>query len=137
MPCIKRFAGAKRGRSTGQQPATKSGHRPADKSRINLSFLLVVFFYRFKSDFAGWCFWRDVQATCLRCLGLYGRHLSPERNVLSAFHPASTAPKLRRVPPRPDPPVECPGFRFDRYAKCTEDLFFPDMPCMKRVYRDK
>ena len=38
------------------------------------------------------------------------------------------APPPRRAP-RSDPPVVCPGF-----GLCT---FFPDMPCMKKAYRDK
>ena len=45
------------------------------------------------------------------------------------------APPPRRAP-RPDPPVVCPGFGFDKFIE-RFSIAFPDMPCMKRVYKDK
>ena len=76
-------------------------------------------------------------STMLR--GASGR-LSPGGTVPPPSYPASprptpsrsarlrSAPPRRCAPPRSAAPVVCPGFGFDR---------FPDMPCMKRVYRDK
>ena len=43
---------------------------------------LILFLRRFKWDFACSCFWRDVQATFLRCLGGYGGPFVPGRIVL-------------------------------------------------------
>ena len=74
------------------------------------------------------------------------------RSVGTLFCPASPRPTIdRRAPRRPDPPVVCPGFGLDRCVhlqSVREDLLtvrelpqpvreFPDMPCMKRVYKDK
>ena len=69
----------------------------------------ALFLQRFTYDFACSCFWGEVQAMCLRCLGGYEGRLSPGRTVLP-----DPAPPPRRAP-RPDPPVVCPGFGFDSY----------------------
>ena len=40
-----------------------------------------------------------------------------DRNVGTLFCPASPRPAVRRAPRRPDLPVVCPGFGFDRFNK--------------------
>ena len=51
-----------------------------------------------------------------RFAGGQERELSSCRIDLTASRPIQprAAPLLRRAPPRPDPPVVCPGFGFDR-----------------------
>ena len=51
-----------------------------------------------------------------------------DRNVGTLFCPASPRPAVRRAPRRIDLPVVCPGLGLDK---------FPNMPCMKKAYRDK
>ena len=53
---------------------------------------------------------------CSRFAGGQERGLSSCRIDLTASRPIQprAAPLLRRAPPRPDPPVVCPGFGFDR-----------------------
>ena len=58
-----------------------------------------------------------------------------DRNVGTLFCRASPRPAFRRAPCRPDAPVVCPGFGLDRFW--TRQAIFPDMLCMRRVYRDK
>ena len=53
---------------------------------------VAVFLHRFRKHFACSCFWRDVRATFLRCLGGYEGRLSPGRTVLSSFSPARRRP---------------------------------------------
>ena len=57
------------------------------------------------------------QGSCVRCPGSYEGKLSPGRTDPSASRPAwpRPAPLPHRAPPRPDPPVVCPGFELDRY----------------------
>ena len=49
--------------------------------------------------------------------------------------------QTRRAPPRPDPPVVCPGFGLDKFfsfvfaGDASHEI--PDMLYMRKVYRDK
>ena len=80
----------------------------------------------FKYELDCSCFRRDVQDSYLRYLvGTRDRCLLGEPNCRRPFRPG-------HAPPRPDPLVVCPGFGLGRFC-----FKFPDMPCMKRVYRDK
>ena len=92
--CLARkgFTETKRRRSTGRQPGTKSASRPADKPVITAGQPLILFFRRFTWDFACSCFWRDVEATFLRCLGRYDGPLFPWRTVLLAPNLARPCP---------------------------------------------
>ena len=63
----------------------------------------VLFLHRFTWDFLCSCFRRSVQNNCLpRSTGREGRLFPGHR------------PAARRAPGRPDPPVVCPGFGFDK-----------------------
>ena len=66
--------------TTGQQPGTKSGHRPADKPLVNHSSLRS-------------CLRRGVQDGCLRCLGV-----ETKGGALDA------KPRPSSLRPRPDQP---------------------------------
>ena len=112
----KGFTETKRRRYTGQQPGTKSASRPADKPVVNrgstagffppsvyIGFRLFVLLERRRSDVSSmpwrvrWTFvsWANSSVGTQSC---------------------STPPGRRRAP-RPDPPVVCPGFGFDRYRR--------------------
>ena len=54
---------------------------------------------------------------CLRFAGGQEGGLSPGRIDSTAFRPTQPRPSSppRRAPPRPDRPVVCPGFGFDRF----------------------
>ena len=54
--------------------------------------------------------------TFSRCLGGYGGLLFPERIVLLAPNLARPLPAAPQAS-RPDPPVVCPGFGFDKLSK--------------------
>ena len=87
---------------------------------------------RFTLDFACSCFWRVVQAICSRCFGGYEGGLFPGRTVLSASSPDRPRPfALPCAPLRPAHGM------FEFWTRQVCQRLFLDMPCMKRVYRDK
>ena len=80
---------------------------------------------------------------CSRFAGGQERGLSSCRIDLTASRPIQprAAPLLRRAPPRPDPPVVCPGFGFDKsvyigltclFLRMSFETFFDALGC-KRV----
>ena len=117
----------KRRRFTGPQPGTKSGRRPADKPLINrLSTAcqpVIVFLHRFYIGFPLFVLPKN------RSRQLSSMPQKPHRTaVFWANRPVgypsyrTAAPLHRRAPPRPDPPVVCPGFGFDRsFRTCVFD----------------
>ena len=112
----KRFTKTKSRRSTGQQPRTKSASRPADeplRNRLSTAGFVPAFgLHRISlvrasgETFRRRLFdaWGGTRDACL--LGV----LFCRRPVL-----LGSAPPPRRAP-RPDPPVVCPGFGFDRWV---------------------
>ena len=128
------FIETNRRRYTDQQPAKKSARSPDDKSRINWSInrwstelfvplavyiafpLFVLPKRRFEQFF-------KVRSRAREALGF-----KVDRNFNTLFCPASPCPAVRPAPCRRDPPVVCPGLGLDR---------FPDMFCMKKIYREK
>ena len=86
----------------------------------------------------------------------YKGRLYSGRTVLSRPARPRPAPPPRSEPPRADPPVVCPGFESDRFDfaywasgfrirrvqfvhgyALHEKGLFPDMPDMKKNYKDK
>ena len=99
MPCMKRVYKDKK--ASVHWSAVRNKERFSSRGS-NARQPVVVFLHRFKWDFACSCFWRGVQATCLRCLGGYEGHLSPGRTVLSTSRPARprlAAPPYARIRP--------------------------------------
>ena len=86
-----------------------------------------MFIHRFTEDYACSCFWKVVQATCLRCFGGYEECLSLGDQF--CWHPVlpDPTPQPRRAP-RPEPPVVCPCFGLDKYEL--------DCSCFRRDVQD-
>ena len=70
-----------------------------------------------------------VQDSCPRCFGGREGRLFPGRKTPSASSPAPPrpAPPPRRASPRPDPPVICPGFGFDRFHEINDLCVCPQV----------
>ena len=78
---------------------------------------LISFLHRFTSDFVCSCFRRDVQDSVFDSLGRRGRVVPwPDLFDGVVSYPAPPPSPPRRAPPRPDRPVVCPGFGFDRWT---------------------
>ena len=151
MPCMKRVTKPKRRRSTVRQPGTKRASRPADKLLIHrwstagfvprsvyIGFRLFVRLKTLKR-----CFVDALERTvdfCFLCKCFCWHPILPD-----------PAPLLGQAL-RPEPPVVCLGFGFDRFSckhisssckACPASivqcgiLVTSDMPCMKRVYSNK
>ena len=127
MPCIEIMQNTEtnRRREIGVQQGMKSGRLPADKPLMNCKFREFCFAHGLTSV----CLRRFVEDSCLRCATRHERRLCSARRNLSA--------SSRPGPPRlvaslcaacPASPIMWPRLTFD---------MFPDMPCMKRAYRDK
>ena len=65
---------------------------PTRPARNVFGFWIQQIFVRFAYDFACSCFWGDVQASFLRCVGRYAGPLFPGRTVLLAPSPARPRP---------------------------------------------
>ena len=111
-------------RCSGQQPATKSAIRPADKPLVNcgstagfvpppvyIGFPLFVLLKNRSREISSVPWWKR------------GTDVSwASRTVEVPF--GAAWPSFADAPPRPEPPVVCPGFGFGRWI-------FPNMPCRK------
>ena len=114
MPCMKRVYRDKKRPSTDRQPGTKSASRPGDKPLTNhlstADFVSafgahkILLFRAFEKTFRR-RFCEALRGTWVACL--LGELLC-RRPVL----PIPAPPP--RCAPRPDPPVVCPGFGFDK-----------------------
>ena len=110
-------------RSTGQQSGKKSASRPADKPVMNsrsggstAGFVPPSVYIGFRR-----CFWRVVQATCLRCFSGYEGGLSSRRPDLLAPSPAR--PRLAAMPCAPTRPARgMSGFWTRQVSSHKEDL---------------
>ena len=116
MQCMKRVYKDKKGVGPLVSSQEKNDSRPGDEPRVNCCFCSRI---RFKKDFAYSCFWRGVEATCLRCPGKYEGPLFPGQPILLAPSSSRPRPAVRRAP-RPKLPVVCPGFSFDRFKKTNK-----------------
>ena len=65
-------------------------------------------------DFIRPCFLGGVQDGCFRCSGGRRQEVMPWAHRTASPHSLPDPP--RRALPRPAPPVECPGFGFDRLS---------------------
>ena len=110
----------KRRRSTGQQPGTQSASRPAFKPLINRGSTtgqpLISFLRRFKIRIRLFVLPKRRSGQCSRFAGgqeggLFPGWIDPTATRPTLPRPASLP---RRAPPRPDRPVVCPGFGFDK-----------------------
>ena len=116
MLCMKMFIDTNWRRSIGQQPGTKCGCRPANKSRINHLLCVSADLNRVSTVGAlEETFWL-VFLDALEALGCERNGCLPGRTELSASCPARprSAPP-RRAPPCLDPPLVCPGFGIDNF----------------------
>ena len=112
--CMKRVYSDKTRRSTGQQPRLKSGFRSTGKLLVNPGFFpqSVYIGFRLFVPLA-----RGSGQSCSMALGGQGTVVSWANRSVGA--PSCPAPPYHcrpfRAPPRPDEPVVCPGFGFDRW----------------------
>ena len=129
---MKIFLRANRRRSNGEQPGTKSGHRHAVKPLVNWSptgLLPVVVF--FGSVYMGFNPIVVPKVHPGRMSSSFWAVL-PWPNCFAAALPRSA----RHASPQTTPHgAACGMSGFFNFANKCE--LFPDMPCMKRVYRDK
>ena len=127
MPCMKRFTETNRRRHTGQQPGTKSARGPVDQPLINrgstagqprvnrgstADFVPPSVYIRFRLFVLP----KRRPGQCLRFARGQEGGLSPGRIDPTASRrtqPRTPSPP-RRAPPRPDRPIVCPGFAYDK-----------------------
>ena len=95
-------------------PCRRAVHRPASTRPW---YVRVLDSAGFKYELECSCFRRDVQDRCPRRPRGREGQMSPRRAGPSTSLPArpGLAPPPRRAPPRPDPPVVCPGFGLCRF----------------------
>ena len=125
MPCMRkklpRHTSTKRRRSTRQQPGTKSASRPVDKPRINRGsttrFVPSCGLDRISLVRASEEMFRTVVFDVLEDTrdGCVLRRETRRRPIL----PGPPCPAAPLCAARPDPPVVCPGFGFDKYLTET------------------
>ena len=112
MPCMKRAYKDKRRRSTGQQPGAMSASRPADKPRVNRGFCSPAGLNRMSLVRASEEMFGTIVFDALGDTrdGFFLRGETCRRPML----PGSPCPAAPLCAARPDPPLACPGFGFDR-----------------------
>ena len=77
---------------------------------------VISFLHLFKWDFVCSFFWKDAQATFLRCDPLEGTRDLCFRGEQFCWHPNLPDPaRPPRRAPQPDPPVVCLGLGFDKF----------------------
>ena len=157
MPCRNGFTKTNKRRYIRQQSGTRSARGPADKPVVNRPLCSSIDLHMI---FGCSCFRGDIQDNRFRWFGGYAGRLSSGRTDPWASRPA---PPPCRAPRRPDPPVVCSGFGFDKLLQAIVFNFsvekytlvgipiwrttarfrspisklFPDMPRINRIYRDK
>ena len=108
---MKRFTKTNRYRSIGQQPGTKSGHRPADKPRVNRSLCSSIGLHKNPFVRASKDTFRTIGGDALEVQEGKGNGCVQGHRTLRCFVlPGPLRPSPRRGPTRLDPSVVCPGF---------------------------
>ena len=112
IPRMRRIQGPFRRQYTGQQPGTKSGRGPAHNRVVNRMFCSFSGLHGISFVRASGGSFRAVVFDALegKRVGRFLGEPARRRTVL----PLPTAPRPRRAPLRPDPPVGCPGFAFGK-----------------------